>query len=104
MQEGAIPELRTPTVAVKSPASPDSQVASDYCRNRANKNRGRGEVGSGAHHDAGDWARAAQEAPVAGGAGRCCRGGGSGGGGAAERHVESGKGKDSRKRKERKGF
>lgn len=59
---------------------------------------GEGEVRSGAHHDAGDWARAAQEAPVAGGAGRCRRRRGSGGGGAAERHVESGKGKDSRRR------
>lgn len=56
-----------------------------------------GRKGTGAHHDAGDWARAAQEAPAAGDAGRCRRGGGSGGGGAAERHVESGKGKDTRR-------
>lgn len=54
---------------------------------------------SEAHHDAGDWTRAAQQAPAAGGAGRCRRGGGSGGGGAAERHVEWGKGKDSRRRR-----
>lgn len=51
-----------------------------------------GGRGSEAHHDAGDWTRAAQQAPAAGG-------GGSGGGGAAERHVEWGKGKDSRRRR-----
>jgi len=104
MQAGAIPELRTPTVAVQSPVSPDSQVASDYCRNRdieQIRTVGMGEVGAGAHHDAGDWARAAPEPPDAGGAGRCRGGGGGGGGGGrdTERHVESGKGKDSRRRR-----